>query len=234
MPVGNTRSTLEPNATVHVRANPGTQARVVAMVLACAIGLMVAARFAAGDDPVAPTGSAVRSDPSDGFSIGEEVPTSFGFVAVEYARAISGPTMDQIAGGHNAAGLVSEGAIEVQVGATMTNFTKGALGYSPEQFELLDGKGNLIPLSEVPEVPGQLQPSAAIDMTLKFVTTTDARPFSVRFVDATTSEVRLIPLGAVGCAVSSGAGEALPTVDGCSQPQTAGEHSAHGAPSGGN
>lgn len=234
MPVGNTRSTLDPNAIVHGRGTLG-QMRVVAMVLACAVGLVVAGRFAAFEDPVESVPTAVHSDPSDGFSVGEEVPTSFGFVAVEYARAISGPTMDQIAGGHNAAGLVSEGAIEVQVGATMTNFTKGALVYSPDQFELLDGKGNTIPLSEVPEVPGQLQPSAAIDMTLKFVTTTDARPFSVRFIDSTTSEVRTIPLGAVGCAVSSGAGEALPTVDGCSQPQTAGEHSTHGsAANGGN
>jgi hypothetical protein len=71
-------------------------------------------------------------------------------------------------------------------------------------------------------------------MTLKFVTTTGARPFSVRFVDATTSEVRLIPLGAVGCAVSSGAGEELPSADGCSQPSTGADHSTHGVPSGGN
>lgn len=210
--------------------------RAVALVLACAVGLTVAVRFATGDDVVAPTSAESRPDPSDGFSVGEEVPTSFGFVAVEYARAISGLTMDQIAGGHNASGLVPAGAIELQVGATMTNFTKAALAYSPDQFELLDAEGNVVPLSAVPEVPGLLQPSAAIDMTLKFVTTTDARPFTVRFVDADTSQPRLIPLGDVGCAVSSGAGETLQEVDGCSQAPTGDDgHTAHeGAVGGGN
>ena len=38
-------------------------------------------------------------------------------------------------------------------------------------------------IDKAPKVPGELQPNAAIDMLLDFVTTTEARPFTVQFID---------------------------------------------------
>jgi hypothetical protein len=64
-------------------------------------------------------------------------------------------------------------------------------------------------------LPGELQPDAAIDVLLDFVTTTEARPFTVRFIDPATNAVLLIDLGTVGCVVDSGTGRPLPSDAGC-------------------
>ena len=66
-----------------------------------------------------------------------------------------------------------------------------------------------------PKVPGELQPNAAIDMLLDFVTTTEARPFTVQFIDPATKKPLLISLGDVGCQVQSGNGVPLPVQGGC-------------------
>ena len=57
---------------------------------------------------------------------------------------------------------------------------------------------------------------AAIHVLVDFVTTTDARPFKVRFVDPATNKAILIDLGAVGCTVQGGTGRPLPVTGGCS------------------
>ena len=75
------------------------------------------------------------------------------------------------------------GSINVQVAAVITNLTDGVLEYQPTQFELIDNTGAVVPMSRAPQLPGELQPFAAIDVLVDFVTTTDARPFKVRFVD---------------------------------------------------
>ena len=94
-------------------------------------------------------------------------------------------------------------------------FRSDPLPYSPSQFQLLDGKGNLIEQTRAPKVPGELQPNAAIDMLLDFVTTTEARPFTVQFIDPATQKPVLISLGDVGCQVQSGNGVPLPVEGGC-------------------
>jgi hypothetical protein len=162
-----------------------------------------------------PLGSSAEA--ASKFGIAESVKTSFGYIAVEHAEALSGLSETDLAGAHGVAGLVQAGTIDVQIGATVTNQTQNVLDYTVEQFELIDGKGNVVPLERAPDLPGQLQPNAAIDMQLDFVTTTDARPFTVRFIDPTNHKALLIDLGDVGCVVRSGSGAALPVSNGCSQ-----------------
>jgi len=52
---------------------------------------------------------------------------------------------------------------------------------------------------------------------IDFVTTAEARPFQVRFVDPATNEAVLISLGDVGCTVQGGSGRPLPVTGGCSE-----------------
>ncbi len=148
--------------------------------------------------------------------IGEDVATSFGVVAVEHAVAISGLNDSQVTGAHGVPGLVAAGSVDVQVAAVITNLRDHVLAYQPTQFELIDKTGASVPISRAPQLPGELQPYAAIDVLIDFVTTAEARPFKVRFVDPATKEAILIDLGAVGCTVQGGTGRPLPVTGGCS------------------
>jgi hypothetical protein len=164
------------------------------------------------------------------FAVGDDVTTSFGVVAVEHATAISGLQQDEISGGHAAANLVEPGSIEVRVGATITNLSSNVLPFAVGQFELLDRDGNVVPLSRVPQLPSELQPSASLEMVLGFVTTTQARPFTVRFADPFSDTTRAIGLGTVGCEVNSGSGRPLPHDAGCSTVSVTGDHGVRHEP----
>jgi hypothetical protein len=188
-----------------------------ALVSACLGGGVLAVDMLNGNNPLAPT--TAQSTGPEVHSIGEDVTTSFGVVAVEHATAISGLNDQQVTGAHAVPGLVKEGTISVQVAAVITNLSNSVLTYQPTQFELIDKTGAVVPVSKVPQLPGELQPNAAIDVLLDFVTTSEVRPFTVRFVDPATSETVLIGLGAVGCTVQGGTGRPLPVTGGCSEQQ---------------
>jgi hypothetical protein len=196
----------------------GRGAVAIALTIACIAGAALAADMLRGDNPLVAsprgsTGPAVHV-------IGEDVATSFGVVAVEHAVAISGLNDSQITGAHGVPGLVQAGSIDVQASAVITNLSNKVLIYKPTQFELIDNTGAAVPMSRADELPGELQPFAAINVLVDFVTTTDARPFTVRFVDPSTNKVLLIGLGDVGCTVQSGAGLPLPVTGGCTQQPT--------------
>ena len=186
----------------------------LALALACLAGGALAVDMLRGNNPLVasstPSGPALHT-------IGEDVATSFGVVAVEHAVAISGLNDSQITGAHGVPGLVEAGSIDVQVAAVITNLSNDVLTYQPTQFELIDNSGASVPISRAAQLPGELQPFAAIDVLIDFVSTADARPFKVRFVDPATNEAILIGLGDVGCTVQSGAGQPLPVTGGCTQ-----------------
>ncbi len=190
-------------------------AMVVALAVSCLAGGVLAVDMMRGNNPL------VSSRPGSAgpvtHVIGEDVATSFGVVAVEHATAISGLNDAQITGAHGVPGLVDAGSINVQVSAVITNLSGDVLLYEPTQFELLDNTGVVVPISRAAKLPGELQPYAAIDVLVDFVTTAEARPFTVRFVDPATNETILIDLGAVGCTVQGGTGRPLPVTGGCSE-----------------
>jgi hypothetical protein len=185
----------------------------LALTAACLSGGVLAVDMLRGNNPL--VGS--TAGPPVVHAIGEDVATSFGVVAVEHATAISGLNDQQVTGAHAVPGFVKEGTIDVQVAAVITNLTDNVLVYQPTQFELIDNTGTVVPISRVPQLPGELQPFAAIDVLIDFVTTTEARPFKVRFIDPATNEAILIDLGAVGCTVQGGTGRPLPVTGGCSE-----------------
>jgi len=216
--------------TAVVVHHPGTNRRWVraglatALAVSCLAGGALAVDMLRGNNPLVRSSSASAGPVVH--AIGEDVKTSFGVVAVEHAVAISGLQDSQITGAHGVPGLVQAGSIDVQVGAVLTNLSNSVLTYQPTQFELIDNTGASVAISRAAELPGELQPYAAIDVLIDFVTTTDARPFKVRFVDPATKETILIGLGDVGCTVQSGAGLPLPVAGGCTQAPT-GDHT-HG------
>jgi hypothetical protein len=185
------------------------------LIGACLGGTVLAVDMLRGNNPLASSTDAANGPHLH--TIGEDVSTGFGVVAVEHATAISGLNDQQVTGAHGVPGLVKEGAISIQVAAVITNLSDSVLAYEPTQFELIDKTGAVVPVSKVPRLPGELQPNAAIDVLLDFVTTTDMRPFTVRFVDPASDEPVLISLGAVGCTVQGGTGRPLPVTGGCSE-----------------
>jgi hypothetical protein len=199
-------------------------ATAVAMAIACMSGGMLAIDMLRGSNPLVATPQAA-SGPAV-HSIGEDVATGFGVVAVEHAVAISGLNDSQITGAHGVPGLVQAGSIDVQVSAVITNLSNNVLAYQPTQFELLDNAGAVVPMSRAAKLPEELQPFAAIDVLVDYVTTTDARPFTVRFVDPSTNKAVLIGLGDVGCTVQSGAGRPLPVTGGCTEAPLEEDHHA--------
>ncbi len=194
----------------------GRGALAAALAVACLAGGVLAVDMLRGNNRL--LGSSPGSTGPVVHGIGEDVATSFGVVAVEHATAISGLNDQQITGAHAVPGLVKEGAIDIQVAAVITNLSDNVLAYQPTQFELIDNAGTAVPMSRAPQLPGELQPFAAIDVLIDFVTTTEARPFKVRFIDPATNESILIDLGAVGCTVQGGTGRPLPVTGGCSEP----------------
>src|SRR4051812_32565829 len=93
---------------------------VFAFVMACLAGIALSFLMLRGDNPLV---SSPTSPASAGHLIGEDVPTSFGVIAVEHATAISGLNDQQVTGAHGVPGLVEAGSIDVQVAAVITNLT---------------------------------------------------------------------------------------------------------------
>jgi hypothetical protein len=194
----------------------------IALAVACVAGGLLALDMLRGNNPLVASNGGSAGPPVH--VIGEDVSTSFGVIAVEHAVAISGLSDSQITGAHGVPGLVQAGSIDVQVSAVITNLSNNVLAYKPTQFELIDNTGAVVPMSRAAELPEELQPFAAIDVLVDYVTTTDARPFKVRFIDPSTNKALLIDLGDVGCTVQSGAGQPLPVTGGCTQKQPTEDH----------
>jgi hypothetical protein len=188
-------------------------ALVSALVVSCLAGAVLAVDMLNGNNPLVTSTASSAATPDH--VIGDDVKTAFGVVAVEHAVAISGLDDSQVAGAHGVPGLVAAGSIDVQVAAVITNLSNDVLKYQPTQFELIDKTGTVLPVSRAAELPGELQPFAAIDVLIDFVSTADARPFKVRFTDPATKKTVLISLGNVGCTVQGGDGLPLPVSGGC-------------------
>jgi hypothetical protein len=200
-------------------------AALSALVASCLAGSVLAVDMLGGNNPLVRTASGSTGPVVH--VIGEDVATSFGVVAVEHASAISGLNDSQITGAHGVPGLVEAGSINVQVAAVITNLSDDVLTYEPTQFELIDNTGAAVAISRAAELHGELQPFAAIDVLIDFVTTAEARPFKVRFIDPATNETVLISLGDVGCTVQGGTGRPLPVTGGCSETPKE-DHTTHG------
>jgi hypothetical protein len=146
-------------------------------------GALMAARLV-GAAPQAPA-ITVQAGP---FEVGHDVPTSFGFVAVEHAEALKGLTARQLAGAvHGIGTFVGRDKALVQASVTITNTTGETLRYDPEQFRLVARRkgaaARTYGASHANIRPGVLQPDAAIDAQLSYVVARDGSRMSLNFDD---------------------------------------------------
>jgi hypothetical protein len=177
-------------------------AAVAAIVLAAAGGLLALGMVRTGRDAVAlqrDAAVALRG----AAAIGQDVPTSFGVVAVESMTKSAGPTAKALAGiTHGIQSLVPPDKVQVLTTVTITNTTRSVIPYTPAQFLLYATRGakpgpedRPIRLTRASVPPGTLQPSASIDATLAFVAPRNGSRLWVAFRDRGSSRSVLIDLG---------------------------------------
>jgi hypothetical protein len=113
--------------------------------------------------------------PAPSNDIGRSLPTSFGVVAVEGVKKLTGLTPKQLAGMTHFPSWVTPDKMQVQVFLELTNLEKHPISYTPQQFRLIVGSGRPLP-SLGTTFPGRiLQPSASIDGQVTFVAPRRAR-----------------------------------------------------------
>jgi hypothetical protein len=168
------------------------------LALAGAGAVLAAGIVAAGDSHSA---SSVKPPILTGpFGTGQDVPTSFGVVSVEYAEKINGTTAKQTGGQtHGISGFVPADKVQVQASVTLTNLLDQPTAYDPRQFRLLVGKDRK-PVNEVRAniKPGALQPDAAIDARLSFIAPRNGDKLWIEFTDPGRAKPILIDLGRTG------------------------------------
>jgi hypothetical protein len=145
-------------------------------------------------------GDPVVALPKGPFGTSQDIPASFGVVAVEHVEKINGLGAKDLAGvTHGISGFVAPNKVQVQASVTLTNLLDHPIKYDPRQFRLLVGK-DLKPLNEVQSNlrPGTLQPDASIDSQLKFIAPRDGSKLWISFSDPGRAKPILVDLGRTG------------------------------------
>jgi hypothetical protein len=138
--------------------------------------------------------------PPGPFGTAQDIPASFGVVAVEHVEKINGLGAKALAGAtHGISGYVAPDKVQVQASVTLTNLLDHPVAYDPRQFRLLVGTKRT-PIDEVRSNlrPGTLQPDASIDAQLQFVAPRNGSKLWIQFSDPGRSKPILIDLGRTG------------------------------------
>jgi hypothetical protein len=119
------------------------------------------------------------------FGINQDIPTSFGAVAIDGLMRTAGP-----ARAHRD---------ETQAFVTLTNLLERPVRYAPSQFRLLVGADRR-PVRDLQPTfrPGRLLPAADFSAQLKFATPRRGTPMWIEFTDPGTDKPVLIDLTRVG------------------------------------
>jgi hypothetical protein len=134
------------------------------------------------------------------FGVSQDIPTSFGAVAIDNVDKVNGLTAKSLSGmTHGISNYVPPNKVQIQASVVLTNLLGRTVDYSPTQFRLLVGEDRK-PVSEVRASfrPGTLQPDASISGQLRFVAPRNGSKLWIEFVDPKRSEPILIDLGRTG------------------------------------
>jgi hypothetical protein len=135
------------------------------------------------------------------FGVSQDIPTSFGAVAIDNVEKVNGLTAKALSGvTHGISNYVPPNKVQVQASVTLTNLLEDrSQAYSPTQFRLLLGK-NKKPVREVRASfrPGRLQPGANMSGQLKFIAPRNGSKLWIEFTDPKRSAPVLIDLGRTG------------------------------------
>src|SRR4051812_4241911 len=177
----------------------------IAMVAAATItGIVLAVSLLTGT----PASHGAAHAATGTFGVAEDVPTSFGFVAVEHAETIKGLSAKQLGGAiHGIGSFVARDRALVKASATLRNGVRGTLDYSIGQFRLRatgkDGQVRRYPVSHATVGDGTLQPDAALDLGLAFVVPRSGASLALEFTDPGRSKPVVIDLGSRSGTVSA-------------------------------
>jgi hypothetical protein len=181
-------------------AAPRRTVLLVAYIAAVAALVLVGGYLTAGIVSRGAPKDPVIALPQGPFGTAQDIPASFGVVAVEHVEKIDGLGAKALSGvTHGISGFVAPNKVQVQASVTLTNLLDHPVSYDPRQFRLLVGK-NKKPLDEVQSNlrPGTLQPDASIDSQLKFIAPRDGSKLWIEFRDPGRSTPILIDLGRTG------------------------------------
>ncbi|HEX2102506.1 MAG TPA: DUF4352 domain-containing protein [Solirubrobacteraceae bacterium] len=135
------------------------------------------------------------------FGVSQDIPTSFGAVAIDNVEKVNGLTAKALSGvTHGISNYVPPNKTQVQASVTLTNLLDDrSQAYTPTQFRLLVGKKRK-PVTEVRASfrPGRLQPGASLTGQLKFIAPRNGSRLWIEFNDPKRSEPVLIDLGKTG------------------------------------
>jgi uncharacterized protein DUF4352 len=135
------------------------------------------------------------------FGVSQDIPTSFGAVAIDNVEKVNGLTAKALAGmTHGISNYVPPNKVQVQAAVTLTNLLgEKTVDYSPTQFRLLVGRKRK-PVKDVRASfrPGTLQPNASISGQVKFIAPRTGSHLWIEFTDPGRAKPMLIDLGRTG------------------------------------
>ena len=135
------------------------------------------------------------------FGVSQDIPTSFGAVAIDNVEKVNGLTAKALAGvTHGISNYVPPNKVQVQASVTLTNLLNAdTVDYSPTQFRLLVGRKRK-PVKDVRASfrPGTLQPNASIAGQVKFIAPRTGARLWIEFTDPKRPRPILIDLGKTG------------------------------------
>jgi hypothetical protein len=195
------------NAPAAATTRPRTATVLLALGLVSAVALLtVGGTILAIDALKGRSAEPTRAFPApadanlkQSYAVGEDVPTSFGAMAVQHAERIDGLTSRDLAGmTHGVNGLVREKLMRLQASVTVTNLLDRPLRYTPESFTLRTSKdGAPLKLSGANVKPGILEPDASIDLRIDYTAPKSAKRFWLDFADPGRAQPQAVRLGAV-------------------------------------
>jgi hypothetical protein len=176
---------------------------MLAAVVVAAIGALLASDMlrTGGDQAALPRDAAVAvRSPA---AVGQDVPTTFGVVAVQSATKSAGPTARALAGvTHGIQSLVPPDKLQVNASVTITNLRPAVLRFTLAQFQLYATRRGRpgpqdrpIRIARGSVAPGTLQPDASIEATLTFVAPRNGSRLWMSFRDPGAATPILIDLG---------------------------------------
>jgi hypothetical protein len=173
----------------------GLGAFIAAVAAMAVVGVVLAVGLL-----TAPAGGHDAGHATQRYGVFDEIPTSFGYVAVEHAETLKGLTAKDLGGAtHGIGTFVGRERALVKASVTLRNGPVGPLDYSPAQFRVAatakDGKVKRYPLSHASVRDGVLQPDAALDLSLGFIVPRDGSKLALEFADPGRSQPIVIDLG---------------------------------------
>jgi hypothetical protein len=182
---------------------------IAAVAAAAVVGIVLAVSLL-----TSPQGGHATVAAGTPFRVAQDIPTSFGYVAVEHAETVKGLTPKDLAGAmHGIGSLVARDKALVKASVTLRNGATGPLDYRLSQFTLRatnkDSTVRRYPVSHATVRDGTLQPDAALDAGLAFVIPRNGARIALEFRDPDRAEPVVVDLAAKSGTVTAAERRAL-------------------------